>query len=118
MRELKIRCWKQEEGATDNGMILSDKLVLKETGLLCNLLKDSNTHKYMLYTGLVDRNVLEIYEEDIVQSKRFSGVIKYLNGCYYISTFRYMHFLPLDESISKDIEVIGNIYETPDFLNQ
>lgn len=116
MRELKFRCWKQEIDAEDNGMIPAENLAFKEYAPIYELLKDSHTHKFMQYTGLKDKNGTEIYEEDIVKSKRYIGVIKYLHGGYYISTVQYLHFLPLDRSSSSDLLVIGNAYENPGLL--
>ena len=118
MRELKFRCWKQEIDAEDNGMIPAENLAFDEYAPICELLKDSHSHKFMQYTGLKDKNGTEIYEEDIVRFKRYTGVIRYLHGGYYIITVRYLHFLPLDRASSSQLLVIGNTFENLDLLEE
>lgn len=83
----------------------------------------------MQFTGLTDKNGVEIYEGDIVTADLkqprlmnwpCKGFIQFLNGEFVINTGKqlldddndyYAHFWAHD-----NIEVIGNIYEHPELL--
>ena len=73
----------------------------------------------MHYTGLVDKNGKEIYEEDIVkafsQGLELIGLIKWGGSGFFIEVPPprcIWHLLDNPETA----EIIGNIYENPDYL--
>lgn len=126
-RELKFRCWCRDGEWEEEGdkmkftMIDADSLCFN----LCIPLKDQLTdiedeQYFMQYTGLKDKNGVEIYEGDIV------------NGCCFNSSYAFgvisqsktgWCVLPIgkciegyDEIYTNGIEVIGNIYQNPDLL--
>lgn len=68
------------------------------------------------FTGLPDRNNVEIYEGDILKTDVRAGNMKVIYFDTYASfMLEYKGLLyPLNEGA--DIEVIGNIYENPELL--
>lgn len=70
--------------------------------------------KVIQYTGLKDKNKKEIYEGDIVRTSEHIGIVKYYKGMYCINvddSFKLSMY-----ETNEFMEVIGNIYETPDLL--
>jgi len=61
------------------------------------------------YTGLKDKNGVEIYEGDVIQTKFLICAIKFRNGCFYPFNSGLTPFSML-------AEVIGNIHENPELL--
>lgn len=115
MREIKFRAW----NITGQEMII-DQVIMDDFWFVR---EHPKSYTLMQYTGLKDKNGVEIYEGDIVrqlrEDKRFRplvGEVTVRNGFTWIEDkldpqgFGGMQY---DPSI---VEVIGNIYEDKELL--
>ena len=74
------------------------------------------------WTGLLDKNGVEIYEGDILSDK-WKAQAYFKNGSYWVKSHvwqnndTYLHaFIKSREQAKIPVEVIGNIYENPELL--
>lgn len=109
MREIKFRVWDSHRKI----MYQVDPLSFSNgAGIL------------MQYTGVKDKNGVEIYEGDIIRGHtgryQVDCVVRWsLGNCGFIAepTITDRTYLCLNPGSTKSYEVIGNIYENPELVS-
>lgn len=117
MRQIKFRAWSvKEKCMLDWSTIKQSAFNDGDVNLMHNVLT-SNDEMYnvMQFTGIYDKNGVEVYEHDIIKHgicDNFSCV-KYEKGSFYLDTSvkSCIRHYALDF-----LEIIGNIHENQDLL--
>ena len=131
-REIKFRAWIKEENKminvetidfTDKSMQYLEKNEIIDVYLLrTTFLEDI---ELMQYTGIKDKNGIEIYEGDILKYNfSYDGRLKHISPVTYLETQAsfgikdiYGNEIPLYRITANNyFEVVGNIYENPELL--
>jgi len=116
MREIKFRSWDKE----NKRMCRMYSLILPNT---TGTESEERNKIYMQYTGLKDKNDVEIFESDIVSYYDDGGVAKII-GKVVFDRFGWSmegqyHFNSwIADMEVDDIQVIGNIWENPELLDK
>lgn len=131
MREIKFRAWIKRPY---NLMVQPEEIT--SMSLYCGKIiyaesdehdMDKGTFELMQFTGLTDKNGVDIYEGDICSTdlSRPYNIVVYRNGAFMYQCNDngedYFDILvPIAETVDADkyTEVIGNIYENAHLLNE
>lgn len=113
-REIKFRAWDLYD--------VTPKMITPNNGDFIGWHAPFNwnaCYKVMQYTGLKDKNGVEIYEGDIIGRDRYINKVIVHDGLgfYTYSVCNPERLFKLErDSITEYDEVIGNIYENPELL--
>lgn len=128
-REIKFRAWNK----VNNSMLSSDDIAIiltlngevnklnimssSETMLAHNRINEIDKYELMQFTGLHDKNGVEIYEGDIIDHFAMYGHVIYENGMFSMSNNANTQFCnckqPLAYHDVNEMQVIGNIHQAP-----
>ena len=109
-REIKFRAWDKRFKKMDYASPMA----------ILNI--EDNDHEIMQYTGLKDKNGKEIYEGDIVvdkYTKETNCEVFFYDGAFRVGKGAPRGVITLSSMFVKNaplVEVIGNIYESPELL--
>lgn len=119
-REIKFRAWDYEifQMYDDEQIIIQGGTVF--IGRMKCINKISDDVKLMQYTGLKDKNGVEIYEGDIIEfayGKKLVSEVRHSNMFGYEVANKDNSILGLI-LVNGICEVVGNIYENNELLNE
>ena len=134
MREIKFRAWDKVSLLMYNwdDIYSIHRTLQNDISVTCSLANGASykpgSFELMQYTGLKDKNGVEIYEKDVVSysehyigDHRYSagrGVVEFDNGSFFINESEFSPELCREEIENEHIEIIGNVFENPELVDK
>lgn len=115
MREIKFRAYFECSGlmeSFDFNDVYDDAFSDGEIGSDYGTVYLKPDVKVMQYTGLKDKNGVEIYEGDVLRQFTQHLVVMYHDAAFWAGGYQ------LRERWHSELEVIGNIYDNPELLKE
>lgn len=103
---IKFRAWDNE------CKVIRDYDELK--GLTLDAL-DASDFKLEQFTGLKDVNGKDIYEDDILENRKYRSIVKFANGKFLADLIETIQTFDLIGE-THGSKVIGNVHENPELL--
>lgn len=116
-REIKFRAWNSDLNKYSNPFTFNSTVLNFTNDKGFGTIKSITDELIEQFTGLHDKNGVEIYEGDILSwgYGYTDEVVTFENGCFGYSSL--YSFTSLSESNLVICEVIGNIHENPELLS-
>lgn len=126
-RSLKFRTWDKDmkymhvcgENVHDSMMFIDNIAYYYNLQNGCGSYGSDSSYILMQWTGLKDRNGIDVYEGDIVKRHKFGGNINMLVGTIeYRDDWAAFTFKTKNgyHELMGEFEVIGNIYQHPELM--
>lgn len=119
MREIKFRAWEKK---------LKHMITVTDIDFESKMINKSSVWRFfdelvlMQYTGLKDKNGVEIYEGDVVkghwwdkgEKHRHIGRVALVMNAYKVRGVK--QYFGIDDDLNPTYEIIGNIHDNPELL--
>lgn len=125
-REIKFRAWDKNHNCMVSHRSFASFFNPNDGGNATTVLGyNPDWVVLMQYTGLKDKNGVEIYEGDVVRftmklvprSKKVTAYVTWnVKSAHYQLNFTETSFTGFADKVPFDVEVIGNIYESPELM--
>ncbi len=115
MREIKFRVWDEQ---------INGFSCFQNSYKLEDIHRNNNHLVFQQYTGLKDKNSVDIYEGDIIsamwnidfnEQKEYFGVVVFTDGGFHVDFKSLNQIKWLSSVLSR--EVVGNIHKNKELLN-